>query len=184
MVEQEKQSQQKEHFIPDQSFKKEQLLFEKKKEIEELKKEIRILISQNRKKKLIRKLKISAKIGMIATPYILSAGISFQLFSVCGNTPFLIDKQKVYFKTEEVKEEYILAEEEFLDNLLGTILWLFVFTSGFHPITKLVVLLYSKLDLDLPNYEEYNEIIYGMNKQESLVKKLAIKKEDYNRFAR
>lgn len=77
--------------------KKEKLLLQMQKEIQQLELALNRAKLNNLSKRLLRQLNISFSTAQLAAPYILTAGIIAGAFSFLGNTPFYPkDKRKVY----------------------------------------------------------------------------------------
>ena len=80
---------------------KEKMLSKLKSEIERLKYELEHPKLTNFKRATIRGSKMSLQIAKMLAPYILTAGITFGIFSALDLTPFVIDDSKKYLRTKK-----------------------------------------------------------------------------------
>ena len=105
--------------------KKKKMILEIKKEIQKLEYDIKHAKISNLKINMLRGLKISLRVGQLISPYIVSASITWGVFSALGTTPFITDEYK---KSLERKEEInsfgnIKYEEQYdgFESAKGTI---------------------------------------------------------------
>lgn len=104
---------------------KKRMLEQMKKEIEGLEHNIKNSKTTNLKIAMLKRMKLSLLTCRLVAPYILTAGITFGLFSIFGETPFIMDDEKKILETKKDMDSHgnIKYEQQYdeYSNTQGTI---------------------------------------------------------------
>ncbi len=92
-----------------EKLEKQQLLFQMKKDVESLERQIKYSRLTNLKISSVKNLKITARALQLVAPYVLTAGVVIGGFCLIDETPFYRDERKIYSST--------MTEFDNLDNI-------------------------------------------------------------------
>ena len=111
-----------------QKLQQERLMKKLEKEIKEIEKEINNVKLTNFKIKTVRNLKIGLRAIQLLAPYVVTACIVFDIFSLMGTTPFIRDNEKQKLKVKKEFDSFgnIRYEQQYepFDNSLNKVYYI------------------------------------------------------------